>query len=267
MGIFFIKMSSFLNWFRLIDVNTNNEPLWSNTMIKLISFKNCPFVQRVMGALVTKNVAFEIEYIELNNKPQWFLDIAPNGQVPVLITEDKTVLFESDAIVEYLDDKYAPIEDLTPEQRAIDRAWSYQASKHYMPQCGAMGSKDKETFETRLANLSKAFAKAEDKLSDSLFFKGDYISNVDIAWLPLLHRAAVIKDQSGFDMLDGFPKVQKWQASLIEFGLAEKTVPQDFVATFSGFYLKNTYLAHVMNGTEAECAEGRCSTDSSSCCN
>ncbi|MDD1829086.1 glutathione S-transferase N-terminal domain-containing protein, partial [Photobacterium sp. ZSDE20] len=53
-------------------------------MIKLISFKNCPFVQRVMGSLVMKNVPFEIEYIELSNKPQWFLDISPNGQVPVL---------------------------------------------------------------------------------------------------------------------------------------------------------------------------------------
>lgn len=62
------------------------------TMIKLVSFKNCPFVQRVMGALVMKNVPFEIEYIELNNKPQWFLDISPNGQVPVLITENETVL-------------------------------------------------------------------------------------------------------------------------------------------------------------------------------
>ena len=169
-------------------------------MIKLISFKNCPFVQRVMGALVMKKVPFEIEYIELNNKPQWFLDISPNGQVPVLVTEDDTVLFESDAIVEYLDDKYAPIEEVTAEQKALDRAWSYQASKHYMPQCGTMGSKDKDTFDTRLANLQKAFLKAENKLGDTQFFKGNYISNVDIAWLPLLHRASVIKERSGFDM-------------------------------------------------------------------
>ncbi|MFA0159303.1 glutathione S-transferase family protein, partial [Vibrio sp. 10N.261.46.A3] len=90
-------------------------------MIKLVSFKNCPFVQRVMGALVMKNVPFEIEYIELNNKPQWFLDISPNGQVPVLITENETVLFESDAIVEYLDDKYAPIEKVSAEQKALYR--------------------------------------------------------------------------------------------------------------------------------------------------
>ncbi|MEZ8656601.1 glutathione S-transferase family protein [Vibrio splendidus] len=212
-------------------------------MIKLVSFKNCPFVQRVMGALVMKNVPFEIEYIELNNKPQWFLDISPNGQVPVLITENDTVLFESDAIVEYLDDKYAPIEEVSAEQKALDRAWSYQASKHYMPQCGTMGSKDNETFETRLANLQKSFQKAENKLGDSDFFKGDYISNVDIAWLPLLHRASVIKEGSGFDMLEGFPKVQKWQVALIESGLTDKTVPADFIEKFSGFYLTNNYLA------------------------
>lgn len=211
-------------------------------MIKLISFKNCPFVQRVMGALVMKNVPFEIEYIELNNKPQWFLGISPNGQVPVLITENDTVLFESDAIVEYLDDKYTPIEEVSPEQKALDRAWSYQASKHYMPQCGTMASKDKETFETRLANLQKAFLKAEKKLGDTEFFKGDYISNVDIAWLPLLHRAFVIKERSGFDMLESFPKVQKWQAALIESGLTDKTVPADFIDKFSGFYLTNNYL-------------------------
>ena len=215
-------------------------------MIKLISFKNCPFVQRVMGSLVMKNVPFEIEYIELNNKPQWFLDISPNGQVPVLITENDTVLFESDAIVEYLDDKYTPIEEVSPEQKALDRAWSYQASKHYMPQCGTMASKDKETFETRLANLQKAFLKAEKKLGDTEFFKGDYISNVDIAWLPLLHRAFVIKERSGFDMLESFPKVQKWQAALIESGLTDKTVPEDFIDKFSGFYLTNNYLASLV---------------------
>ena len=237
-------------------------------MIKLISFKNCPFVQRVMGALEMKKVPYEIEYIELSDKPQWFLDIAPHGQVPVLVTEDDTVLFESDAIVEYLDDKYAPIEELSAEQKALDRAWSYQASKHYMPQCGTMSSKDQETFETRLENLAKAFAKAEGKLGETKFFKGDYISNVDIAWLPLLHRAAVIKNGSGLDMLDGFPKVQKWQAALIASGLTDKTVPVDFIEKFSGFYLTNNYLASLKEGKET-CVPSSCSTTSSasSCCN
>lgn len=213
-------------------------------MIKLISFKNCPFVQRVMGALIIKNIPFEIEYIELNNKPQWFLDISPNGQVPILMTENNVVLFESDAIVEYLDDKYSTIEELSPEQKASDRAWSYQASKNYMAQCGTMASKDKDTFEKRLLKLQELFLKAENKLGDTDFFKGNYISNVDIAWLPILHRAAVIKEYSGFDMLEGFPKVQNWQSSLIKSGLSVKSTPLDFIENFSSFYLKNTYLAN-----------------------
>lgn len=238
-------------------------------MIKLISFKNCPFVQRVMGALTVKDIPFEIEYIELSNKPQWFLDISPNGQVPVLVTEDKTVLFESDAIVEYLDDKYASIETLSPEQKALDRAWSYQASKHYMAQCGTMSSKDKETFESRFENLAKSFAKAEKKLTGSRFFKGDNISNVDIAWLPLLHCALIIKQGSGFDMLAEFPNVQQWQNELYNSGLMNKTVPENFIDVFSNFYLTNNYLASLKNNEQQACTpKSQCnsSATSSSCC-
>ena len=135
-------------------------------MIKVISFKICPFVQRVTALLEAKKLPYEIEFIDLSNMPQWFLDIAPNAQVPVLVTESGTVLFESDAIVEYLDDIQAPIEsDVTPEQRAIDRAWSYQASKHYLVQCGAMTSSDETTLAERSANLGKAFAKAEKQIA------------------------------------------------------------------------------------------------------
>ncbi|GAM76927.1 glutathione S-transferase [Vibrio ishigakensis] len=234
-------------------------------MIKLISFKNCPFVQRVMGSLIAKNIEFEIEYIELSNKPQWFLDISPNGQVPVLVTEDKTVLFESDAIVEYLDDKYAPIEQVSPEQKALDRAWSYQASKHYMPQCGTMSAKDKQTFATRLQNLAKSFAKAEKQLADGPYFKGEQLSNIDIAWLPILHRAHVIKERSGFDLLDGFAKVQQWQKTLVESGLAAKTVPEDFEEVFSRFYLGDTYLGKLARGEECH-GQQSCTEKPTSCC-
>ncbi|WP_236701358.1 glutathione S-transferase family protein [Thalassomonas viridans] len=69
-------------------------------MIKIISFKICPFVQRVTALLEAKEVAYEIDYIDLSNKPQWFLDLSPTGQVPVLLTESGEALFESDAIIE-----------------------------------------------------------------------------------------------------------------------------------------------------------------------
>lgn len=212
-------------------------------MIKIISFKICPFVQRVTAALEAKKIPYEIEYISLSNKPQWFLDISPNGQVPLLVTETGTALFESDAIIEYIEDEFGPLEQgVTNEQRALDRAWSYLGSKHYLAQCGTMRSSDKATLTEKVANLAKAFAKVEKQVAGP-FFKGEQLSNVDMAWLPLLHRAHIIKAHTCFDMLDGFPKVQAWQQQLMETGLVEKTVAEDFEAAFTGFYLsEQTFL-------------------------
>ena len=131
-------------------------------MLKVVSFKICPFVQRVTGLLEAKGLPYEIEYISLKNKPSWFLEVSPHGQVPLLLTESGQVLFESDAIAEYLDDIAAPIESgVTPEQRALDRAWSYMASKNYLVQCSAMRSGDEATLEARAAKLRTVFHKAE----------------------------------------------------------------------------------------------------------
>ncbi len=232
-------------------------------MIKVVSFKICPFVQRVTALLEAKEIPYEIEFISLSDKPQWFLDISPNGQVPLLITESGQTLFESDAIVEYIDDVYAPVESgVSHEQRAIDRAWSYQASKHYLVQCSAQRSADNETLAERSEKLGKAFAKAEKALGEGPFFKGESLSNVDIAWLPLLHRAAVIQNKSCYDFLGSYPKVKAWQKALLKTGLAEKSVPEDFVEVFSGFYLSDsTFL-----GAGKNCAEELCDPLSSSCC-
>ncbi len=229
-------------------------------MLKIVSFKICPFVQRVTAALEAKKIPYEIEYINLNDKPQWFLDISPNGQVPILVTENGTTLFESDAIIEYIDDEFGYLEsNLSNEDKALDRAWSYLAAKHYLTQCGTMGSKDKSTFEERTANFIKSFEKVEQKLTgETTFFKSDELSNVDIAWLPLLHRSAIIKEHSGFDFLCGLPKVQAWQKALLATDLAESSVSNDFVERFSDFYLTNTYLAENKDIVANACISTSC---------
>lgn len=232
-------------------------------MIKIISFKICPFVQRVTALLEIKNIPYKLEYINLRNKPQWFLDISPTGQVPALITESGRVLFESDAITEYLDEIYPPLEPyITPEQRAIDRAWNYQATKNYLVQCSAQRSADVTTLADRAEKLGEAFEKAEQALGDGPYFKGESFSNVDIAWAPMLHRAAIIKAHTCYDFLASYPKVKAWQGAILKTGIHKTSVSEDFEAAFTEFYLSHsTFLGSgktCTNELNGLCESGIC---------
>lgn len=226
--------------------------------MKLISLKLSPFVQRVAAMLEAKHLSYELEYIDFRDTPSWFLAISPHKQVPVLITDSGTPLFESEAIIEYLDEVAAPLEPkLTAEQRAIDRAWGYLAASLYLPQCSAMRSHTKALLESRTQALVVGFSKVEQVLGDGPYFKGNYLSNLDIAWLPLLHRAAVLARHTGHDLLDGLPKMKALQGVLIDSGLSGKSVAGDFDEVFTGFYLSDkTFLGSGIDHRQDATLEG-----------
>ncbi len=238
--------------------------------MKIVSFKICPFVQRVAALLEFKGAAYDIEYIDLSNKPQWFLDVSPNGQVPILVTDDGRVLFESDAIVEYLDE--AVSEPLLPTdlvEKAQQRAWSYLASKHYLVQYSAQRSSDAVELEQRADKLSTAFDKISTQLSNKPFINGEHMGMVDIAWLPILHRAAVIEEYSGYDFLADFPRAKKWQSAIIATGLPKRSVPTDFNDRFAGFYLSDsTYLGQLTKNKQGQSCSGpcECTVEDMDCC-
>lgn len=208
--------------------------------MKIVSFKICPFVHRVTALLEAKNIPYELEFISLSDKPQWFLDVSPNGQVPVLITDGGDALFESDAIFEYLEEAYPALQpELSLEQKAHNRAWGYLATKNYLVQCASQRSADQDVLRERHAKLDQAFDRIEKQLGDTPFFSGDTISTVDVSWLVLLQRAAIIEKYSGFDFIGGRPKLKVWQQNLMESGLAEKSVADGFEEDFKAFYLSD----------------------------
>ena len=238
--------------------------------MRVVSFKICPFVQRVTALLEAKGVPYDIEYIDLDAKPDWFLEAAPNGQVPILFIDDGRVLFESDAICEYIDEVTSPAlypED--PVEKAQARAWSYLASKNYLVQCSAQRSPDDGTLDERAAGFATAFAKIERRSGEGKFAAGDSIGMVDIAWLPLLHRAAIIEALSGYDFLADFPRVKAWQEAILETGLPGKSVSCDFEERFTSFYLaESTHLGRLARerGGQVGKVEVCCSPEGMACC-
>ena len=81
-------------------------------------------MQRAVIILRAKQIEFEVTYINLRDKPDWFLEISPHGKVPVLVVDDSP-LFESNAIAEFLDETVPPrLHPSDPVKRARNRAWT-----------------------------------------------------------------------------------------------------------------------------------------------
>lgn len=216
--------------------------------MKVVSLKICPYVQQVRILLEAKKIDYEIEEIDPANRPQWLMEASPDGgEVPVLVTDEGEILFQSDAILEYIDEVFGnPLLKGSPLKRAQDRAWGYLASDNYLVQCSTQRSPDEVTLKERLEQLTPIFIQTERYLKKQPYFHGKELSLVDINWLPLLHRATLIYKHSGYDFLATYPKLKKWQEALLKTGLAEASVSRDFEEIFIGFYLnEGTYLGRL----------------------
>ena len=68
--------------------------------IELFTSNLSPYAHRVRLALLEKKIDFWHTEIDLANKPEWFLVIAPLGEVPVIRHEDRFIS-DSTVILEY----------------------------------------------------------------------------------------------------------------------------------------------------------------------
>lgn len=210
-------------------------------MIKVVSFKICPFFQYVTAMLEAIKVPYEVEYADFHN---CLFDISPNGKAPLLITESGIVLFDSDAIVNYLDSLHDGLYIAkTKEEAAVIEAWANYGSKNYVPQCSTMRSESKEEFEANFAVFDKAINKMERQLGKHTYFMGKRLSRVDVAWLPIIYRSWLIEKHSGVDFFANYPLVKKWQKALLSLEIAKKSVSDDFSDVFTDFYLSTSFLA------------------------
>ena len=181
---------------------------------RLISFKVCPFVQKSVILLKEKGVDYDIEYIDVYNPPEWFLEISPTGKVPVMEVEG-TVLFESGVINEYIEEVYTPaLHPAEPLKKAQNRAWMEYTSPLFMGTFNIIMSKDKEGFDKAVEEFNKNLSGLEKSKENSPWFNGDQFSMMDIAAAPIFTRTSFIKNNCNLDLLKEFPALQAWSEKL-----------------------------------------------------
>ncbi len=189
-----------------------------------------------MILLRAKDIEFDVTYINLQDKPDWFLELSPHGKVPVLKVGDE-VLFESNAIAEYLDEVVPPrLHPEDPLARAKNRAWT-----DYVPTfAGAMSSihysKSKEEMEQAVADAPEKLAKIEGALegrgNDGPYFNGPDLALVDAAYAPFLQRHLFVDRVLKNKVIDNYPLTKAWAETLLADERVTGAVPDNFEEEF-----------------------------------
>ena len=222
----------------------------------LVSFKTCPWVQRSAILLREKNTPFEFRHIEPDNRPDWFLAISPHKKVPVLRVDDSVSLFESNAIVEYLDETIAPrLHPADAVQRAINRAWTDYVPSFASGVTASGYAMDEAGYKKAIADVPVAFDRLEKALTkqgSGPYFNGTAYSLVDAAYAPFLLRYSMLERIRPTGAIDKFPRLKAWSTALIARPSTHSFPPTEFEALYRETLLKRkSYIAQFIETPRA----------------
>lgn len=186
-----------------------------------------------------KGVEFDVTYINLREKPDWFLKISPHGKVPVLNIGDQP-LFESNAIAEFIEDTVAPpLHPADPVKRARNRAWTDYVPTFSSGLSACYYAKTAEEQAEGFAKAREVLAKLEQAIADERgndgpYFNGPDLSLVDAAYAPFFQRFLAVEAKLGSGLLDGYLRVKGWAEALMATetvtGSVHESFPQEFAA-------------------------------------
>jgi glutathione S-transferase len=199
-----------------------------------------PFAWRVQLALEHKALAYERKVLSFSagdtRKPE-FVKLNPRHEVPTIVDGD-FVLYESDAIAEYLEEAYpgrgAPLFPGDLRTRATVRRLMREVDNHSMKAIDAVTdyafwTKPEDRVPQKLADGRKAVA--EEFAQMSTYLKGDYfvgtLSAADFWFYPavaFMYRCRVkLPDFDADSLLT--PALKSWKARIDALPYFSKTIP------------------------------------------
>lgn len=204
-----------------------------------------------------KDVEFEVTFINLREKPDWFLKISPHGKVPVLKVDDE-ILFESSAIAEFLDETVPPrLHPEDPIERARNRAWTDYVPTFAGTLSGMWYAKTREELDEKLAAAPRILERVEEALSrqhrnGGPYFNGPKLSLVDAAYAPFLQRFLIVDEYLKTGLIDGFPRLRAWADALLSNETVTGAVAPQFLDEFHGNLKRNGCYAATLIQDAAE---------------
>jgi glutathione S-transferase len=173
-------------------------------MIHFYYASGSPWAWRVHLALEEKGLPYEGSLLSFSagdlHKPE-FLAMNPHGKVPAL-TDDGLALYESQAMLEYLEERYpaAPLLPVDPAARALVRIEELECTTYMSEAFRGLaqvafftpeGDRDPKTLADRRADVRSELAKLELRVAArggdfGNFLMGEQLTRADTTWLPFV---------------------------------------------------------------------------------
>ncbi len=158
-------------------------------MMTLYSGTTCPFSQRCRNVLYEKGMDFQIVDVDLHNKPEDLAVMNPYNQVPVLVERD-LILYESNIINEYIDDRFPhpQLMPADPVMRARARLFLFRFEHEMFSHVETLEKDNARNIERARASVRDSLAQIAPVFTKQKFMLGDEFSMLDVAIVPLLWR-------------------------------------------------------------------------------
>lgn len=194
--------------------------------LELVSFKLCPFVQRAIIILKKQKIDYDITFINPMDPPDWFKEISPTGQVPLLKANDE-VIFESSVISEFAND--ISDTDLHPSdaiQKAKNRAWIEFSSSMFDDMFNILTGNE-ESYIKAKGSLFAKLAKVEAIKGAEAFFNGEDFSMIDAAFAPIFMRLSWINEFTDDALsLAEFSNLSAWSEAILAVNEVKDSVSE-----------------------------------------
>jgi stringent starvation protein A len=158
-------------------------------MMTLYSGTTCPFSQRCRNVLYEKGMDFQIVDVDLHNKPEDLAVMNPYNQVPVLVERD-LMLYESNIINEYIDDRFPhpQLMPADPVMRARARLFLFRFEHELFTHVETLEKGNQRFVDKARAAIRDNLTQIAPVFTKQKYMLGDEFSMLDVAIVPLLWR-------------------------------------------------------------------------------
>lgn len=174
---------------------------------------NCYKVMLLCGLLQKEYEWIDLDILAGETKEENFLHKNPNGKIPLLELDDTRLLWESNAIINFLADRTVlyPTDAWT---RAKIHQWQFFEQYSHEPYIAVarfiqkyldLPKERMEEYRAKQEGGHKALRVMEKQLSKTPYLVGDELSCADISLFAYTHVA----HEGGFDLAT-YPRIQAW---------------------------------------------------------